>query len=319
MAQLRYYSNVAVPGNIGNSTGISNSGTSLFLQGTPTGYPGSYPFGLVLSPNGSINAGQASEFVLVQSGSGTSGSPWVITRGQDGTTAVAWGQNATVTHESDAGDLTNAALHISAQSSTGIDPQYSLPHNLPAAAWATASLAAINETTLASAQASVTWSSIPGTYKHLLVIVQARLSETTVQSDDLAMSLNSDSSAVYSYLTISATNLSGSGTSSLVQSQFTTSAVTSWPAFRVAASQSGAAQNAGGGFLWLPNYTSTTFNKFFVGISGMGDGSSAAIDGRLRWGFYNPTSQAAITKITVSAPGSSNMNIGSFLGLYGMA
>lgn len=318
--QARFYSNTAVAGQIGNTGGISNSATSFFLSSTPSGYPSQFPFLLVLSPNGTINAGQAPEAVLVTAGSGTSGSPWTITRGQDGTTAASWGQNATVTHEVDSGDFTQFSLHAnSSVSPNNDDPTYGLPHNLPASAWVTASFAAINETTLSSAQPSVTWSSIPGTYKHLLIIVQARLSETTVQSDDLALNINGDAGANYSYLTISATNISGAGTGSLVQSQFTASAVTSWPLLRVAASEAGAAANAGGGFALIPNYTSTVFNKSFYALSGMGDGTSAAIDGRLRWGFYNPGSQVAVTSLTVSAPGSSNMNVGSFLGLYGIA
>lgn len=310
--QARFYSNTAVAGQIGNVGGISNAVLSMYLSSAPSGYPSQYPFLLVLSPNGSINAGQAPEAVLVTAGAGTSGSPWTIQRGQDGTVAAAWGQNATVQHESDAGDLTAAALHAGSV-------QADLPHGLPSAAWNIASFAAINETTLATAQASLTWSAIPQTYKHLLIIVQARISEATVQSDDLALNINGDAGANYSYLTISATNISGATTGALVQAQFAASAVTSWPLLRVAASEAGTAVNAGGGFAWIPNYTSTVFNKFFVGISGMGDGSSAAIDGRLRWGFYNPASQVAVTSLTVTAPGSSNMNIGSFLGLYGMA
>lgn len=311
VVQARYYSNTAVPGTVGESGGISNSALNLFLAITPSGYPSQYPFLLVISPTGSINAGQSPEAVLVTAGAGTPASPWVITRGQGGTTAQAWASGATVTHEADAIDFTNAAIHAGSQ-----QPQQ--PHGLPLSAWNTANMAAISETTLSAAQASVTWSAIPQAYKHLLILVQARLGETTVQSDDLLVTLNGDSSASYSYLSLFATNISGAGTGALTGSQAAASAVTSWPAFRVAASLAGFAQNAGGGFLWLPNYTSTTFNKFFVGISGMGDGTSAAIDGRVRWGFYNPGVQAAVTKITVAAPAGTTMNIGSFLGLYGL-
>lgn len=305
-----YYSDTAVAGELG--AGISNSATSIYLSSTPTGYPSSYPFRLVLSPNGSINSGQSPELVKVTAGSGTSGSPWTIVRGQNGTTAQAWSANATVTHEASAEDFTLSSLH---RGSVAAD----LPHGLPAAAWLTSAFAAIHETTLGAAQASVTWTSIPQTYSHLAIIVQARISETTVQSDDLTCSINGDSGAYYSYLTMFATNISGAGTVSLpAPGDFAASAVTSWPFMRVAASLAGSSVNAGGGFALIPNYTSTAFNKMFWSISGMGDGTSAAIDGRVRFGFYNPAAQAAVTELTLTAPGSSNFNTGSFFGIYGL-
>lgn len=310
--QDRFYSNTAVPGTIGNSGGISNAATSLFLSATPSGYPSSYPFLLVLSPNGSINAGQAPEAVLVTAGAGTSGSPWTVTRGVDGTTAAAWGQNANVTHEADAQDFTLSSLH---RGSVLAD----LPHGLPASAWATASFAAISETSFASAGPSVSISSIPQTYKHLLLVINARISETSVQADDIACVLNGDTGSFYSYVTSFVSNISGAGTGTLSPGQFSGFAGANWPIIRVAASLAGTSANVGGGFAWLPNYTSTTFNKMFMSLSGAGDGSTAMVDSRTRMGWYNPAAQAAVTSMTLTAPGASNFNVGSFVGLYGIA
>lgn len=246
-------------------------------------------------------------------GAGTSGSPWTITRGQEGTIAQSWPQGSTsVQHMATAGDFTTASLHEGSV-------QADLPHGLPNSAWLTAAIAAIDETLLVANGGAFTWSSIPATYKHLVIIAQARLTETTLQSDDIGIQLNGDASASYSYLTISSTNISGSGTGSLSVGTANGFAVTSWPMFRVAAALAGTSVNAGGGVAWLPNYTSTAFNKFFVGLSGMGDGTSAAVDGRVRWGFYNPASQVAISSITLTPPGSSSFLTGSFFGLYGLS
>jgi hypothetical protein len=302
--QAFYYSNTAVAGTIGNTGGISNSGLSLYLTSTPSGYPSSFPFKLTLG---------GLEVVYVASGAGTSGSPWVLSaRGQEGTTAQSWPQTTTsVQHQATAGDFTTASLH---EGSVAAD----LPHGLPAGAWLTAAMATIVETTFASSGGAFTWSSIPATYKHLILICQARLTETTLQSDDIGVQLNGSAAAVYSYLTISGTNISGATTGALTQAAATGFAVTSWPMFRVAASESGAAVNAGGGLALIPNYTSTAFNTMFVGLSGMGDGTSAAVDGRMRWGWFNPASQTAITSITITPP-SGNFLTGSFFGLYGLS
>jgi len=301
--QAFYYSNTAVAGTIGNTGGISSTATSLYLSATPSGYPASFPFKLVLG---------GLEVVYVTAGAGTSASPWTITRNPsgEGTTAQSWPQGTSVQHMATAGDFTTASLH---EGSVAAD----LPHGLPASAWVTAALATIQETTLDANGGAFTWSSIPATYEHLIIVCQARLTETTLQSDDIFVQLNGSASAVYSYLTISATNISGAGTGSLTEGAATAYAVSSWPMFRVAASQAGSAVNAGGGFAWIPNYSNPTFNKMFVGISGMGNGTSAAVDGRVRFGWFNPVTQAAVNSITFTPPGSSSFLTGSFFGLYG--
>jgi hypothetical protein len=295
-----YYSNLSVS----NTTGvaISNSATSVYCASAPVGFPAQFPFKLVLG---------GAEIVSVTAGSGTAGTPWTITRAQDGTAAQAWALGTTLVHELTAGDLSLSRTHE-------IAVQAQLPHGLPATAWVASAFATLNETTLANSTSNlVTWSSIPQTYKHLLVVIAARLTETTVQSDDILMQVNGDASAVYSYLTISATNISGSGTAALSQSQFAGTASTVWPIARVSASLAGSAVTVGGGFAVLPNYSASAFNKSFYGISGMGQGSGAAIDGRWRIGFYNPATQAAITSLSCAAPAGSNFLLGSQFSLYG--
>jgi hypothetical protein len=300
------YSNLAVDGVLGAA--INNSVTSMFLTGTPTGYPNTYPFKLV------IDSGTASEEVVkVTAGSGTSGVPWTIVRAWDGTTAQSHLISAPVGHRITAEDENLSRLHEAMiTSGTGV-------HGLPASAWATAAIAALDETTLGnSTTTAVTWSSIPATYNHLLLIVNGKFTESTLQADDIAVTLNGDGAAKYSSVTQFATNVSGASTGALFGGQSTQAGTTSWPMLRMAASQSGGAANAGGGWAIIPNYTSTTWNKCFVSQSGAGYGTGAFVDMRLRAGWYNPTVQAAVSSITLTAPGSLFFTTGTFLGLYGI-
>lgn len=301
--QAFFYSNLAVDGFL--NTTISNAATSIFLTATPTGYPSQFPFRLVLG---------GSEVVHVQSGAGTSGSPWVITRGQDGTTAAAWAQGTTVQHRATAGDYTQSRLHEGSV-------QADLPHGLPSAAWATAAFASVSSLTLASPAATWTVSSIPGTYKNLLLVVNARCTEAAVQSDDLTMTVNGDSGAHYSYVTAFATNITGSTTTGALGAvgDSTASAGASWPVMRINAASAGAAANAGGGFAFIPNYAAATFGKMFTSFSGAGNGSSAMVDARWRMGWWTPAAQAAITSLTLTAPAGSNFTAGSFFQLYGLS
>jgi hypothetical protein len=284
---------------------ISNSATSIVAgSGAPQGYPTSFPFILALEP-----LTPSFELVLVTAGAGTSATPWTVTRAADGTLAHAHSAGIPIEHTFSAGDFTEAAQHYLMGSGSGV-------HGLPASAWNGNACSAINETTLANSTTNVvTWSGIPATYQHLLVMVQARLTETTALTDDITLTFNGDTGAHYSSLTMSATNISGS----LVGPAATTAyAVAGIPAFRVAASQGGAPANAGGGFALVPNYAQSAFNKAAYSVSGAGNGTSSMVDGRVRFGFWNPASQAAVTAVSLTAPGGSNFLIGSQFCLYGV-
>jgi hypothetical protein len=305
--QSYYYSNVAVDGFL--NTSISSSATSMFLTSTPVGYPGQYPFKLVLG---------GSEIVKVTAGAGTSGSPWIIVRGWDGTTAQAWtggGTTTSVQHRITAEDETLSRLHEGSV-------QADLPHGLPTGAWATAVMATIFETVTSGSALTVPISSIPGTYKHLILIINGRGSESTLQSDDVTMTFNGDTGAHYSYVTTSCTNISGSTTGALgAVGDATASAVTSLPVARINCSLAGSGVNAGGGWAFIPNYAGATFGKMFWSQSGAGNGSTAMVDYRSRMGWWTPATQAAITSLTLTAPGGgSNFFVnGTFVGLYGLS
>jgi hypothetical protein len=283
---------------------LSTSATSIYAgSGAPVGYPTSFPFTLDLEP-GSANF----ELVSVTSGAGTSAAPWIVTRGYDGTTPRTHVAGTAIAHTWSAGDLTAAAAHYAAGSGSGV-------HGLPNSAWLANACATFNETTLANSTTNVvTWSSIPQTSLHLLVVVQARLTETTALTDDITLNFNGDTGADYSYLNSSVANTSGS----LVAAQTTGYAVAGIPLFRVAAAQGGAPANAGGGFAVIPNYSNASYNKAAYSLSGAGNGTSSMVDGRTRWGFWNPGSQAAVSSISLTAPAGSDFLVGSQFSLYGI-
>jgi hypothetical protein len=286
--------------------GISAIATTVFTTSAPSGYPSQYPFQLVLG---------GAEIVTVTSGSGTAGTPWVITRHADGTSASAWAQGATVQHRAVANDFTTSRLHEGSV-------QADLPHGLPTGAWATAVMATIQETVTAANALTVPISSIPGTYKHLILVINGRGSEAALQSDDVTMTFNGDAGAHYSYVTTSCTNISGGTTGALgAVSDFTASAAASLPVARINCSLAGSGVNAGGGWAFIPNYSGATFGKMFWSQSGAGNGSAAMVDYRSRMGWWTPAAQAAITSITLTAPGGgANFFVnGTFVGLYGLS
>lgn len=304
MALWRYYSNVAIADTLAVPGGgnLSSSATQCYAgSGAPQGYPVNTPWILRLEP-GTSNE----ELVLVTAGAGTAASPWTITRAEDGTTAKGHNAGVQIQHGLSAGDLSQAATHYGQGSGSGV-------HGLPASAWQIGAFATIYETLTSVNQQSVAWSAIPQTYAHLLVVAQGRLTETTVQSDDVQVQFNGDSGADYSYLTNLTQNPGGTMAG---PSAGTGYGGTSAPMFRFLASQGGSAVDAGGGFAVIPNYAGASYTKTFYGISGGGNGTSSFVDLRLRVGIWAPAVQAGITAITLTAPGSGFAANCSF-GLYG--
>jgi len=104
MANSRNYSNNAVSTTLNGA--ITNVGTSVVLT-SQTGMP-TPPFVLSIEPD-TVNE----ELVLVNSGAGTGGSPYIVTRGQDGTTGIAHNSLVTVQHRVSAQDFTDSRTHES--------------------------------------------------------------------------------------------------------------------------------------------------------------------------------------------------------------
>ena len=105
MANSRNYSNSAVSTTLNGA--ITNVGTSVVLT-SQTGMP-TPPFVLSIEPDTANE-----ELVLVTSGSGTGGSPYVVTRGQDGTASIAHNSLVVVQHRVSAQDFTDSRTHEAA-------------------------------------------------------------------------------------------------------------------------------------------------------------------------------------------------------------
>lgn len=102
----RYYSSTAVSTTLSGSIG---SGTTSITVGSVSGFPGSFPYTLIIDPDGT------EEVVEVTAAGGTT---LTVTRGVDGTTGVAHDAGVTVRHGISARDLQEPNDHI--QDSSGV-------------------------------------------------------------------------------------------------------------------------------------------------------------------------------------------------------
>ena len=107
MATRRYYSAIAVDNTLASS--INNSVTSLTLNASPVGLPGSFPYVIAVDYDTA-----SEELVLVTN---SSGSTLTITRAFNGTAAQAHNAGATVRHVLVAQDMTDFQDHAAATGS----------------------------------------------------------------------------------------------------------------------------------------------------------------------------------------------------------
>ena len=162
----------------------------------------------------------------------------------------------------------------------------------------------IATTTLTSATASVTFSSIPGTYTDLRI---AMMIKTTFGApvEDLLVRVNGDSSSLYS-----STRIYGDGSS---PASTRSSSQTGW-------NQNGVQGSTGSADIFTPffidimNYSNTTTNKTaIVRNNPLGTSTSYVMAGV--W-LYRSTS--AITSISFASNQGGNIASGSTITLYGI-
>lgn len=303
MANSRFYSSLAVPNTLGAT--ITNASGSLYLGTAPVGYPTQFPFTLVLE-TGTGNM----ELVQVNSGAGTSGSPWVVSRGFDGTTAVGHSAGVAVGHDSSAFDFTTSRTHEALITSG------SGAHGLPSAAWLTSQLAQIAQTVIAGATGTITFAAIPATYRHLLLVVHGKSSDTTSDHTDVGVQVNGDSTNSYTWCEWSMTTESGSMVTAANYSNGTF-----WPwVIKIAGSNAAVGvSDAGGGWVLFPGYASTAFAKPYVSQSGFGNSGSGSnlLGVRSGWGWYGPAAVAAISQLVLTAS-AGNFMTGTVASLYGI-
>jgi hypothetical protein len=168
----------------------------------------------------------------------------------------------------------------------------------------------IADTTLSSAASTVTFTSIPQTFRNLMIVANCKTTEVVAQSDVL-LRFNNDSTGTYANINITADN---SGSLAILSGN----AQTSMPVLRTA----GGNLNAnvyGGGYAYVLGYSSTVIaNKNVHSWSGEGDFGNVG-QFRIRQCSWCPTTftPAAVTRIDLIAGGSSNFTANSSFALYG--
>lgn len=168
-------------------------------------------------------------------------------------------------------------------------------------------LSLISVQTLGANAASVTFSSIPGTYTHLLLVYQGRSSTAASGLDTLLMRLNGDTGSNYDYHTGTSSTSSWTAGDSFGQ--------TSARVGLLVQNSAAAGLNAAG-FLIIPAYALTTFHKNYWSATTSKLGTSAGnIRNEQNAGSWRST--AAITSITL-LPGANNILSGSTFSLYGL-
>lgn len=182
-------------------------------------------------------------------------------------------------------------------------------------AWTPVGWVPLASTTIGVATSTVTWSSIPQTYKNLMIVANCRTTEVATASDIL-LRFNNDSAADYANLNVTADNASGTAALAIQGGN----AQTSTPVMRTA----GANLNSaiwGGGFAYVLGYSNaSTANKQIYSFSGEGDFGSVAAFRMRQATFSNANSSftaIAVTRIDLIAGASSNFSTGSTFQLYG--
>jgi hypothetical protein len=172
----------------------------------------------------------------------------------------------------------------------------------------------ISSTVLGSAAASITFSSIPGTYNHLQLVAMGTSSRAN-SSDWWAVQVNGDTTA-NNHRVAGVTDLNGGAPAGLY------SLATSWTANGSSAgpadmpASTGTAGVAGRIELWLPCYALTTYMK-------TGRWESGKLDGALPYEGFNDltvhwNSTAAITSLKLFPLNGPNLTAGSAAYLYGV-
>ncbi len=156
----------------------------------------------------------------------------------------------------------------------------------------------------------VTFSSIPATFKHLLVVASGRSTAGSSPGVNIQLTFNNDTGANYDYETVQIVNTTVSSNTAAAQASITTMGLIPW---------SGAtASNAGWGRAEIFNYAGTSLfkgcriSRGSLGATTIG-ASAVAMDGYAQW-----RSAAAINRIdlTLSA---GNWDTGSQVTLYGLS
>lgn len=164
----------------------------------------------------------------------------------------------------------------------------------------------ITSVVLAAPAASFDFTSIPGTYAHLKVILQGRGS-VSADTTDIHLTFNNDTGANYDVELINAANTTITGSNVVAGAQ---NYVGQIPGATAPANHAGSLE------ITIPNYAATVFYKTYLSAAGAMI-TSAAGGLQNRWGHGQWRNTAPITRVTLTA-GSGNFIVGSMATLYGM-
>lgn len=167
----------------------------------------------------------------------------------------------------------------------------------------------ISSVTTSGTQASVVFSSIPSTYKDLMLVFQARDTNTSNADGSARIVLNTDTTAA-NYSSTQYTIGSGSTTSTNTAASSTSGAVFANIPGKINQSNAFAA-----GRVLIPNYAGTTFWKGFLTQYESAFNSSPTISAGVMSGMWKSTS--AVNAITVNCSYTAFEN-GSVFSLYGL-
>ena len=174
----------------------------------------------------------------------------------------------------------------------------------------TNSYESISTTTLGSAQASVTLSSIPSGYKHLQVRYSAQDARATYGVDAWKIIFNGDTGANYSWHYLNGNGASASANSSggsdnYIQTKDDLGTTTGG--------------TFGAGILDILEYTNTSIYKTARNLGGVDlNGTIASVGGSITLTSGNWRNTAAITSITFTPYTGANLSTGSKFALYGI-
>jgi hypothetical protein len=160
----------------------------------------------------------------------------------------------------------------------------------------------IATTTLGSAAASITLSSIPATYTDLRVVLVARTNNTGTPREDLYITFNSDSSSLYS-----TTILAGQDASAFSFRQSNQTRINAYTGIP------GTSGQLSLNTIDVFSYAGSTFKTCLVSVNN--DQNTVGGEVNAQVGLYRSTS--AITSITFT-PQTNSIDTGSTLSIYGI-
>jgi hypothetical protein len=163
----------------------------------------------------------------------------------------------------------------------------------------------IADTTLGSAAADITFSSIPSTYNHLMVIISGQCASASFNGTDLSVQINSDTGG--NYRNARNTKYGGAGSTVTIEGASANKCELGniWCG-------TAAAYAVGSVQMTFPNYKATTLNKTMMYFGGTVSDAPAAGSGMSIW-----QNTAAITTLKIFSSGGGNLNTGTRATLYG--